>query len=453
MFKGRAITILALSVTMVATAIFSANAGTKNTFSLYSLYGLGSLQTQGTLSTRSMGGAGVALRSASTINLLNPAAYSTTIPKSVLFDFGMEGATYGATQNVNGVDEKGRFSTFNFHDIALQIPLMKRLGMAVSVTPYSSVGYMYEGSDWLYAGEYEASQPLGKYYTTTEGSGEVTEVKLGIGWEPFKNFSIGVAAQYYWGSIERSVDTDIYTILDPSTVSSPNVFDEYSISQMKGQVGVQWSAINTGEKALIFGATYDFGGELRPRHVRTVSGSISTSEISQVDTTNIYLVKPNQLTAGVSYQNQKIIATADYSRQSWDTTNDHTEYSIAGIKVEYNNINIYRVGVEFIPNRRDIRHYHRRIAYRAGFRFNDHYLIYSGKTLNEYYITAGAGFPINMIGVSKIDLGFEWGSIGSTGIISVSGNDIGLVRENVFKFAIGVTMFGSDYWFQRPKID
>lgn len=452
MFKRRTATTLVLSIMMVAMAIFSVNAGTKNTFSLYSLYGLGSLQTQGTLSMRSMGGAGVAMRTASTINLLNPASYSVALPKSAMFDFGMEGATYGTTQNVNGVEETGRFSTFNFHDIAVQLPVAKKLGMALSVTPYSSVGYQYESNNWLYAEDGNTdSQPLGKVLTTTEGSGEVTEVKLGMGWEPFKNFSIGVAAQYYWGSVERIIDQNIYAILDPSTISSPYVYDEYTISQIKGQIGAQWNIINKSRKSLIIGATYDFGGDLKPQHIRTVSGSMSTSDVSQVDTTNIYLVKPNQLTVGVSYQGQKVIAVADYSRQNWDTNNEHTEYSIKGIVVEYNNINIFRAGLEYTPNRRDVRHYHRRISYRTGFRHSGHYLTYSGETLNEYYITAGAGFPINTIGISKIDLGFEWGSIGSTGIIS--GTDIGLVRERVFRFSIGVTMFGSDYWFQRPKID
>ena len=84
--RGRGFIYLMLVVVMATTA-FSVSAETKNTFSSYTMYGLGRIQTQGTLATRSMGGAGVAMRSMTNINLINPAAYSMAIPRGVLFDF------------------------------------------------------------------------------------------------------------------------------------------------------------------------------------------------------------------------------------------------------------------------------------------------------------------------------------------------------------------------------
>ena len=84
--------------------------------------------------------------------------------------------------------------------------------MCISVTPYSSVGYFQESDSWL---KDNNGDSVAKILKSTEGSGEVSEVKFGVGWEIFKGFSFGASAQYYWGSIIRSVKQDIYPILNP----------------------------------------------------------------------------------------------------------------------------------------------------------------------------------------------------------------------------------------------
>ena len=101
----------------------------------------------------------------------------------------------------------------------------------------------------------------------------LTEVKLGIGWEGFKNFSVGVAAQYYWGDIDRSFVMTPTPITGEGNYTSTVGLDNYSISSIKGQVGVQWTAIQTRKRILTVGAAYDFGGDLNPevtKHQQTI---------------------------------------------------------------------------------------------------------------------------------------------------------------------------------------
>ena len=71
-------TLIKLVVAAAAMFPFAVSAQTSsiNAFSPYTMYGIGEQNTPGTLQMRSMGGAGVAMRSVSTVNLLNPAAYS-----------------------------------------------------------------------------------------------------------------------------------------------------------------------------------------------------------------------------------------------------------------------------------------------------------------------------------------------------------------------------------------
>jgi hypothetical protein len=48
-------------------------------------------------------------------------------------------------------------------------------------------------------------------------------------------------------------------------------------------------------------------------------------------------------------------------------------------------------------------------------------------------------------------VGFEYGARGSHK--RIAGGSIGLIKQDYFKFAVGLSMFGEDYWFVRPKYD
>ncbi len=136
------------------------------------------------------------------VNLLNPAAFSAAPQKTFLFNFGLEGQNYYNSQKVDGMSKSTAYNTFNFHDIAFQLPVAKRLGLGFSLTPYSSVGYRTKYYPRLRSADPVCAN-VGNIQYIYQGEGDVTEVKVGVGWELFKNFSVGIAAQYYWGDIDR----------------------------------------------------------------------------------------------------------------------------------------------------------------------------------------------------------------------------------------------------------
>ena len=198
---------LAVAAMLVVPVSAMAQTSSINAFSPYSMYGIGELQTPGVVAQRSMGGVGLGMRSSVMVNPLNPAAYSLTPRQGFLFDFGVEGVNFYNRQQkyADGAQTTSRtsYNTFNFHDIAFQLPLARRLGLGFSLTPYSSVGYRVsadEQSDDVWGN-------IGRVQYLYAGEGDLTEVKLGIGWEVVKRVSIGVAAQYYWGDIERTYQT------------------------------------------------------------------------------------------------------------------------------------------------------------------------------------------------------------------------------------------------------
>ena len=453
-------TLIKLVVAAAAMFPFAVSAQTSsiNAFSPYTMYGIGEQNTPGTLSMRSMGGAGVAMRSPGTLNLLNPAAYSAAQQKTFLFNFGLEGQNYYNSQKVAGESKNTAYNTFNFHDIAFQMPLARKLGLGFSLTPYSSVGYRTK-----YYHEYDPTDPVygnvGNVQYNYQGEGDVTEVKLGIGWEVFKNFSIGVAAQYYWGDIDRTFVMTPTAITGEGNFTSTVGADNYSISSVKGQVGVQWRAIQNQKRLLTFGAAYDFGGDLNPEVTKRLYIGDLYNTIVKGDTTHLKLVLPSQLAVGVTYETPKLIISADYVYQNWGGRNKG--YEMTGVsgkdktsyKVEYTNTSTFKVGVEYTPSRYDVRSFLKRWSYRAGFRYGYHNQTFNGDRLAQYAVTAGFGIPVKLWAISSIDVGVEYGRRGYN-----VAERVGLVRQQYFKFAVGFTLFAGaqengEYWFSRPKYD
>ena len=190
---------------MVALAVlllpFMAVAQTSsvNAYSPYSMYGPGELLTPGSAQMRSMGGVGIGLRSQGQPNVQNPAASSMAPSKSFLFDFGIDGTHFRNSQpkyDASGIKSgtaKTAYNTVNIHSIALTFPVAKRLGATLSLAPYSSVGYKVKQTDQ----NEDNWADIGRVIYGWQGDGDITEVKLSLGWEPFRNLSIGVAAKYF----------------------------------------------------------------------------------------------------------------------------------------------------------------------------------------------------------------------------------------------------------------
>ncbi|MFR9619864.1 MAG: hypothetical protein SNH63_01440 [Rikenellaceae bacterium] len=446
MRRIKEVVLLTLLLLLSAPSLVLAESGALSVYSPYSIYGLGSLSTQGTLQTRSMGGAGVAMRNPSTINLLNPASYSTQLQRSILFDFGMEGGQYMLSQNSAAGQSSTNYTTLNFKEIAFQVPVAKGLGFGFSMTPYSSVGYS----------NYEEII-MADYYVgmLQEGYGDIAEAKFGIGWEFLPGVSIGVAGQYYWGDLSRTFDVAFVNITAGGDVLSMSGIDYLSVSSLKAQAGLQWDVIKRRNKMLTLGATYDLGGDLSPQYIRVIDDEGSTDSFyTQSDTTTISLIQPRQLSFGVSYVSDRLALSADYSMQDWKSGNESISYENEdGMLISYCNVSQIRFGVEYTPRYSDVRNYFNRVNYRAGVRFGNSQYSFGGTQLAEYAVTAGMGFPINMIGITRINMGLEWGSVGALSSVNVNGSDVGLIRQNQFKVAFSFTMFGDDYWFHRYLID
>ena len=201
--------VLLLSALQVIPVVSRAQKNSLNAFSPYTFYGIGDFSMQGPTFLRSMGGIGVAYSNLRRGNYVNPASFATINPKSALFNVGVEGGgVYAKTASA-----QSSYNTFNFRDVALQLPLWgQKIGMGVSVTPFSSVGYQVK----MYETDPEVLANVGSVRYDYLGDGNITQFKLGVGAMLSKNFTIGADLIYYHGKIERNFNTVITNVLGPS---------------------------------------------------------------------------------------------------------------------------------------------------------------------------------------------------------------------------------------------
>lgn len=443
-----------LSPMVVSAQNFSSSV---NTYSPYSMYGLGELATPGDAATRSMGGVGVAMFSMGRVNLLNPAAYANVGRKSFLFHFGVDAGHYRNSQNKYSDNAqstvKTAYNTVNFHDIAFQMPLAKNIGLGFSLTPYSNVGYNMYSDDY----SSDIAGTVGRIRYQYKGEGDVTEVKLGVGWRPTTKFAIGVAALYYWGNIKRTyISTPMNIITGSGTYSNTRGVDTYNVSRFKMQAGVQWHAIMNSSRILSFGATYDLGGELAPGMKRYVYVDNFLTSVVRDESEEMRLKLPQQFVIGTFYQTNTIRLGVDYVYQDWGTQNDGYAENIGGkgVNVAYTDTHTVKVGFEITPRPTDVRHYLNRVAYRVGVRYGDYYQTYNQCNINQLSITAGLGLPVRLFGSSSIDVGFEFGMREPRhSTIQLENKVVGMVKQRYYKLSIGLALFGEDRWFQRYKFD
>lgn len=410
-----------------------------NAFSPYSFYGIGDLTTPGNTAIRSMGGAGLGYRSSFELNYLNPATYSAIPQQSALLSMGGEGQNY----YLRNKDTKSSYNSFNFRDFGFGIPIAKGLGMAITVSPFSDVGYRINMKD----DNPIVGSDIGYVDYTYQGEGGVTQFKGGIGWRIVNGFSIGADVNYYHGHIQRYFEQSITSITGTGAYTPALGQKNEKISSVFFTFGTQVDLISNKETLMTLGATYQLGGNVNATVTRFVPFIPSfTTNGAWTDYVNYYegsssFTMPDIISAGMYLHKPKWSIGADYVYSMWGNVNKEDVTNQVGFR----NTHTVKVGARFVPNPGDVRSFMNRWTYRAGFRYSNYYMTMKGTEINEKAITFGIGIPLNNAARNKIDLGLELGTRGTV--------NNGLIKENFFKFSIGFSLFGEDFWFVKYKYD
>ncbi len=417
-----------------------------NTYSPYTMYGLGNLNRSPASAFAAMGGASIGFRNGGfdtngdlRLNVANPASLSAIPRQSFIFDVGMVGSNVYLSQRGREELIKTSYNTFNFNNITIALPLASRLGFALSVSPYSEVGYKIHTDDESHM----ADLGIVRYYY--DGQGDVSEAKAAIGWQPFRNLSIGAEVNYLWGNIDRNYRAEIINYIGPGKYSNVTAYTNEKVARVFGAFGVQYTPLNKLRTRLTIGATYRLGGKLNSDVTDYIPSGNIYNDVIRLNEFRSAMYIPQQIGVGVYFHRPRWIAGADYVYEDWGRRNAYD----ADNQVRYVNTNAFKVGVRYTPNRYDIRgrvgSFFNRMSYKAGFRTGANYLEFRGVPMNEKAVTLGLDMPFKAINVSSVSVGLEYMERGSL--------RESLVKERYFKVNVGITLFGGDYdyWFQKYK--
>ena len=429
------IAILAVVIAALVGAEKASAQSSLNAYSPYTFYGIGDIHQEGNAAIRAMGGAGVGFRNYLYVNSLNPASYSSVRNNSFLSNFDMEGQNFYARTT----DAKTSYNTFNIKDISMSFPLAKGLGVGVSIMPYSSVGYnvnYYDNNADVLAG-------IGQVLYAYSGSGDVTQFKAGLGYEIFKNFSVGADLIYYHGSILRTFSALPTSITGSGSYFSLSGTSTERINSFFGKVGMQWTPITSDNTVLTIGATWQMGGKMAGE-VETkvpVNSTLAPGEYAVNEVAPSTFTMPSMYAVGMYLHRPKYSIGADYEFADWGSRNEGDQSA----NLAFRNTNTVRVGGQYTPNPGDVRNAFNRFTYRAGVRWSQCYVVLNNQPISDVALTFGVGIPLRMTGLSNVNLGLELGQRGTT--------KADLSSESYLKFTVGFSLFGEDYWFVKVKYD
>ena len=435
-----------LGAIVFSTLPAAAQENSLGAYSPYTMYGLGDLNRSPISNFVGMGGASIGFRNDGfdnngdlRLNVSNPASLSGLPGQSFIFDVGLAGSNRYLSQRSTSGLLKTSFNTFNFNNISIALPLARKLGFAFSVTPYSEVGYRIHTDDESYL----ADLGIVRYYY--DGQGDVTEAKMAIGWELFKNFSLGAEVDYLWGNIDRTYRAQIVPYTGSGTYNSVSASTNERVARVFATFGVQYSPLNKAKTRLTIGATYRLGGKLNSDVTDFIPSNNVYEDVIRLNEFKSATYMPRRIGVGAYFHRPKWAVGADWISENWGAKNDYDALN----DVRYVNTNTIRLGARYTPNRLDIRgkvgSFFNRMTYKAGFRTGGDYLEFRGVSMNDRAVTVGVDIPFKALNVSTLSLGFEYGTRGSL--------QKALIRERYFKINAGVMLFGGDYdyWFQKHK--
>lgn len=418
------------------------------TLSPYSMYGLGSLTDQSNSASRGMNGVGQGFREGNQINFLNPASYSSVDSLTFIFDVGM---SFQRTMFNEDGKKKGA-NTANFEYFIAGFRAARHLGIGFGVVPYTDMGFNFSSKSTV---NNYAQYPYDPKYTKTTQSttytseGGLHQAFIGIGWEPVKNFSIGLNASYLWGELTRNISS---TFTDTYVNSVHKNYSE-KVTSFRLSIGAQYNYPVSKNDNLTVGVTVTPGhklgndASLRYISVSNISGKSDTIKCTASDGYTM----PTEVAAGVAYKHaDRWRIGLDYTYQNWGSI-DAAYYkkpdgTIVGSTGTYKNRHKINAGAEWCKNPEG-RSFFDRVKYRAGISYTSPYLKINtteGIKDGPREIAASIGFGLPIINSynnrSILNIGFQW--------VNESGS---VIRDNTFRINLGLTF--NERWFAKWKFE
>ncbi len=400
-----------------------------NTSSPYSRYGLGELHHYSFGRSTAMGGASIASRNGQQINIGNPASFDAVDSLGFMFEFAIN-AKYSEFKNDIGANTS---SNINFQYFAMNFQINNRMGTSIGLVPFTDVGYNVVVDQDI--------ENTGPVRTTYYGAGTISNAFVGFAIEPIKNLSIGANLNYYFGMLNRNAEVEFFGASDFYGLQQ---YKTLRISDFSFDFGLQKTFRFNNKNRFILGLVYEnnptynsFYSDITQKNLQAGS-AIDQDTLYYASESKSVIEFPFTFGVGLSYvKEDKLEINADYYYQNW------SDAKFLGTKSKYlTDLSKFALGAEWIPDKFSINSYTKKIAYRAGFKYEQTYLIFNNRQINDFGITFGVGLPVYR-SKTTINLAAEIGRKGTT--------KENLVLENYVRFNLMVNLY--DLWFIKRRFD
>ena len=410
-----------------------------STSSPFSRFGLGILNQDYSAEQSALGGSSVVYFNENVINSRNPATYSFYKPKSLLFSTAIstrvsQFSTTESTQVENNT---------NLSYVSIGMPVTERIFFSSGILPYSDIGYTVEHT------ESELNFPDVDYVYT--GNGGLSNYYIGASAKLNDMLSVGVNASYIFGGLNRNRIVDF----NDQDVFNVNATDRTNITGVVYNSGLLFNKNLDDNRNVSFGLTYQGGARLNSRRALLATTYEFNNTVlvvkdtfqNFIDTGSITL--PRQISAGLSYYNDKWLFIANYSSQDW--SDYQIEYNDEIQSDSLNNTLSLSAGLQYVPNHNSSIRYWERINYRMGARYSRSYLTILDEPFMERSISFGLGLPhrsSKTLYNFSIEIG-EKGATDASPYFFSTNTNYKLIKERFIRFSFGVTFKG--IWFVKRK--
>lgn len=428
-----------LILTTAGIAFLLISAKGQNTNSPYSRYGYGVLSDRAIGASQSMGGISYGVRGLNT-NPNNPASYSSVDSLTFIFDMGvsLSGSKFNDGTNKQS-DTNGGLDY-----VTMQFPIAKKLGMSIGLLPFSTVGYTFGSVDDLNGLEYQ---------TTFVGTGGFSQVYLGLGYNVFKNLSVGANVSYLFGNATYNRSLNLINVAGSN---SEYWINKLTMNGLKFDFGVQYALKVDKKNEVVLGAVYSpkfkhTGKIERTYNVVSSSGTVLSGDTATYVGTNAATQIASKYGFGFTWKhNNNILVGADVTYEDWSKA----KYS-SYMDDDLNNTNRFNdkwkfnAGIEYAiaPEERS---FIKKMKFRGGFNYTNSYInvMTNDKQIGkykEYGATFGLGLPIKDGGyngkTSYVNINFEYKRL--------SPNLDHMVKEEYFGVSLNVNI--NELWFLKNK--
>ena len=392
----------------------------KSSFSPYSYFGVGETNFSATADNKMMGGNTAYVDSVS-VNLNVPASLSKL--KFVNYSVGVN----LKNNRYSTQDNNAKTTTASLNYLSVSIPT-KLLGFNFGLKPNTSVGYLLESVD-------ETTDPVST--NRYNGDGGINSAFLGIGFELFKNFGLGVSSSYSFGNLNHYhskilTDVELYTRVSSESSLSGLSYNFSAVFQQKfrNNIKIYSSYVYQPESSL----TSKNAQSIRTLKLDGSFGGDTENinlSLTGMDETKFTIPSFSSFGLGFGMDKKWFVGLNFKSVEGNGFRNEFMSLD----NVNFNKHNIYSVGGFYLPKFDSFTSFFDRVTYRAGFKYIDGGLEVNRQDIKDFGINFGLGIPVGRL--SKANLGVEIGQRGT--------DDFGLIKENYLNFIIGVSL--NDLWF------